>query len=461
LAPRFFAIPKFMRSRHTQPLERITGAAGPEQRLGGPAASAKEAAAAGAARVGAAALGVTAGAAKGLAAKAAKGLGESRVWRRTAAEFPGLSRMTLRLRLTHIERYVLTQTLLGVGGALAILAALVTLIDFVELSRTIGVQAKDATVMDIFGLTLMKAPADILQVFPFAFLGGVMAAFVNLNRRSELVALRAAGVSAWRFIFPAGCAAVVIGIATILVLNPIASALNDVYTRVEAQLVDGDNALHNKALWLRQGDRHTQVIIRAGAQLGAGVELRDVVLFVYKIDKSGAFQFSRRMEADQARLVDHQWVLSGVKEANPGAEATQVDEITLPSTLNQRTALERFSSPQAVPFWSLPGMIARTERAGFSATQYRLQLDQLLATPLMFAAMSVLAAACSLRLLRLGGLAQITGSGAALGFVLFFMGQFFNSLGRAEIIPPFMAAWLPPLLAILAGFTALCYTEDG
>jgi lipopolysaccharide export system permease protein len=159
--------------------------------------------------------------------------------------------------------------------------------------------------------------------------------------------------------------------------------------------------------------------------------------------------------------VNHQWVLSGVKAANPGAQATQVDEITLPSTLNQRTALERFSSPQAVPFWSLPGMISRTERAGFSATPYRLQFDQLLATPLMFAAMSVLAAAFSLRLLRLGGLAQLAGSGVALGFVLYFMGQFFNSLGKAEIIPPFMAAWLPPLLALLAGFTALCYTEDG
>jgi lipopolysaccharide export system permease protein len=446
-----------MRSRHTPPLERITGAAAPEKRIGAGAERAKGSVAS----TGAAALGVTAGAAKGLAAKAAKGLSGSRVWRRTAAEFPGLSKLTIRVRLTRIERYVLTRTLLSVGGALAILAALLTLIDFVELSRTIGVQAKDATVMDIFGLTMLDAPAKILQIFPFAFLFGVLFAYVNLNRRSELVALRAAGVSAWRFIFPAGGAAVVIGVATILILNPIASALSDVYTRVETQMVEGDNAQHNKALWLRQGDRHTQVIIRAATQLGAGVQLRDVVLFVYKIDADGAFQFSRRIEADQARLVNHRWVLSGVKEANPGAEATQVDEVTLPSTLNQRTALERFSSPQAVPFWSLPGMIARTERAGFSATPYRLQFDQLLATPLMFAAMSVLAAAFSLRLLRLGGLAQLAGSGVALGFVLYFLGQFFNSLGKAEIIPPFMAAWLPPLLALLAGFTALCYTEDG
>jgi lipopolysaccharide export system permease protein len=444
-----------MRPRHPQPLQRITGAAAPDQRSGVDAPPKKAAAA------GTATLGVTAQAAKDLAARAAKGLDGARVWRRTAAELPGVSHLTLRFRLTRIERYVLARTLLGVGGALAVLAALLTLIDFVELSRSIGVQAKDATVMDIFGLTLLEAPAKILQILPFAFLFGVLGAYVNLNRRSELVALRAAGVSAWRFIFPAVGAAVAIGFVTILVLNPIASALSDISTRVESQMLDSDGAHQDKALWLRQGDRRTQVIIRAATQLGSGVQLRDVVLFVYKIDKDGAFQFSRRIEADQARLVNHNWVLSGVKEANPGAQATQVDEVTLPSTLDQRTALERFSSPQAVPFWTLPGMIYRTERAGFSATPYRLQFDQLLATPLMFAAMSVLAAAFSLRLLRLGGLGQLAGSGVALGFVLYFLGQFFNSLGRAEIIPPFMAAWLPPLLALLAGFTALCYTEDG
>ncbi|MHB8287318.1 MAG: LptF/LptG family permease, partial [Caulobacteraceae bacterium] len=120
------------------------------------------------------------------------------VWRRSAADLPDMFK-TLRLRLTRIERYVLTRTLIGVGGALGVLSAILLLIDFVELSRTVGVRAKEASVVDIFGLTLLEVPAKILQILPFAFLFGVLAAYVNLNRRSELVALRAAGVSAWRF----------------------------------------------------------------------------------------------------------------------------------------------------------------------------------------------------------------------------------------------------------------------
>ena len=384
-----------------------------------------------------------------------------RLLRRTAADLPGRALRTFKLRLTRIERYVLTRTLIGVGGALGVLSAILVLIDFVELSRTVGLQAKEASVVDLFGLTVLDAPAKILQVLPFAFLFGVLAAFVNLNRRSELVALRAAGVSAWRFIFPAAGAAVALGLVTILLLNPIASSMSDAYQKTAQEMIQGGQIENAKPIWLVQGDRHTQIRIRAQSQLGLGVRLRDVVLFVYRIDKTGAAHFAQRIEADQARLEKRNWVLSGVRFANPGGQASRVDTLSLPSTLNERTALEHFSSPQAVPFWQLPGMIIRTSREGLSTTPYQLQFDQLLATPVMFAAMSVLAAAFSLRLLRLGGLVQLAGSGVALGFVLFFFDQFANSLGRAEIIPPSFAAWIPPLLALLAGFTLLCYTEDG
>ncbi|RZJ98212.1 MAG: LptF/LptG family permease, partial [Brevundimonas sp.] len=105
--------------------------------------------------------------------------------------------------------------------------------------------------------------------------------------------------------------------------------------------------------------------------------------------------------------------------------------------------------------------IARVENAGFSSTAYALRLQQLLATPLMFAAMSILAAAFSLRLMRLGDLARMSAAAVVLGFAFFFVNQAASAFGSAEVIPPWLAAWLPPLLTALAAFTLLFYTEDG
>jgi lipopolysaccharide export system permease protein len=77
-------------------------------------------------------------------------------------------------------------------GALAIITAIILLIDVVELSRT-SVAQSEMSIVQVAGLTLLRSPILILQLLPFVFLFGVLAAFTGLNRRSELIAMRAAG----------------------------------------------------------------------------------------------------------------------------------------------------------------------------------------------------------------------------------------------------------------------------
>ncbi len=368
----------------------------------------------------------------------------------------------IRLHLLRIETYVLAHTLRGVAGALGVIATMIMLINFVDLSRTLGGRMKDVNPTDAFYLTLLQSPSLILLLLPFTFLFGVLVAFVNLNRRSELIAMRAAGLSAWRFIMPAALAAAAIGVVTVLALNPIASALNAEFQRREAAMMENYLGEGPKPVWLRQGDGRTQVIIHARRRApGVGIRLLDVSLFRYNVRPDGHLDFRQRVDAREAVLKNRQWQLTGARSAEPGAPAEQYGTYSIPSTLDESTALERFAAPAAVPFWNLPGIISRTERAGFSATGYRLQFDQLLATPLMFAGMTFLAAAFSLRLMRLGGLARLAGAALGLGFVIFFLNQLCNALGKSDVIPPVFAAWTPPLLALLSGLTLLSYTEDG
>lgn len=368
----------------------------------------------------------------------------------------------MRTRLNRLETYVLTRTLVSVGVALAVIAAIIGLVDFVALSRDVGVRAKETSAAQLFGLTLLQSPSVILLLLPFAFLFGVLGAFVGLNRRSELIAMRAAGISAWRFIMPAAFAAAAIGVVNVLVLNPVASAMNEEFEVQKAALMNNYLGEAKKAVWLRQGDGRTQVIIRADERApGDGVRLKGVSLFAYTLDKEGSLKFSRRIDADEARLEPGRWRMIGVREGLPGGAAIRSAQLTLPSSLTARTALAKVSSAQSAPFWTLPSIIARTEAAGFSATAYRLQLQALLATPLLYAAMSMLAAAFSLRLFRSGGLSGLVASAVGLGFVFFFLNQLCSSLGKAEVIPPILAAWIPPLITLISGATLLAYTEDG
>lgn len=359
-----------------------------------------------------------------------------------------------------LQAYVLGRFLIGAGAALAVIVSVIVLIDFVELSRTLGGRL-DLTFVDLLGLTLLKSPMVILLLLPFVFLFGAMGAFVAMNRRSELVAMRAAGVSAWRFIFPAAAAALLVGVATATLLNPVASALNARFEDRQSALTEGTRGPDE--IWLRQGDDRQQVVIHARSHdtVDDVVRLRGVSVFIDDVDPSGNLSFVRRLEASEARLMPGYWRFSDVRESLPGEGSVHSERISIPSMLDHRTAMEKFVSPGAVDFWRLPETVRAAELAGYSSTGYRLRWQQLLATPVLFAAMAILGAAFSLRLMRLGDLAALVGAGVALGFVLFFIDELCGALGASEVIPPGLAAWSPPVLALLAGVTLLCYTEDG
>ena len=65
-----------------------------------------------------------------------------------------------------LERYVMGRTLASVGAALAVIAAVIILVSFVNLSREVAVRA-DVGVAQLFGLTLLQAPSVVLLLLPF------------------------------------------------------------------------------------------------------------------------------------------------------------------------------------------------------------------------------------------------------------------------------------------------------
>jgi lipopolysaccharide export system permease protein len=361
-----------------------------------------------------------------------------------------------------IERYVLGRVFGGVGAAFAVIAAVILLVEFVDLSRSVGIRT-DVGVGEIFWLSVLRGPSLALILLPFVFLFGGMAAYVGLNRRSELVAMRAAGVSAWRFILPAAAAAFAIGVLAVALLNPIASALSARFEVDRARIMQNYLGDVPQDIWLRQGDANTQIVIHAKARdtVNGYVRLRGVSLYIYQKTAGGPPEFKQRIEAAEARLMPGFWQLHDVREATAGENSVRSDSLSIRSTLDAEAAMERFATPEAISFWRLPQAIRLTEQAGFSAAGYRLRFWQLLSTPVLYAAMAVLSAAFSLRLARLGGLAGLAGAGVALGFVLFFFNQFAGALARADIIPLFAAAWAPAAVALLAGLSLLFFTEDG
>jgi lipopolysaccharide export system permease protein len=75
--------------------------------------------------------------------------------------------------------------------------------------------------------------------------------------------------------------------------------------------------------------------------------------------------------------------------------------------------------------------------------------------------MVLLATAVSLRFFRFGGVQKMVLGGILSGFLLYVLSKVTEDLSKAELMPAIVAAWLPVLAGMFAGFVALLYLEDG
>jgi lipopolysaccharide export system permease protein len=336
---------------------------------------------------------------------------------------------------------------------------LVVLIDYVELSRRMS-DAANASSWTIIKISLFRVPQVTERIFPFCVLIGAMTCYLSLSRRLELVVSRAAGMSAWQFTAPAVLAAFAIGILTTTVYNPVAASLHERSKRLEAE-VSGNvrTALQSTVtgFWVRQRSPEGQSIINAATSREQGALLSQVTAFVFDQDN----HFLERIESNSAVLRDGYWLLEDARIHAPGRPPDDRKSYRLATNLTPTQVRETFSTPETVPFWQLPHFIDMAERAGLTASGYRLQYQKLLARPFLLAAMVLLAAAFSLRFFRFGGVQIMVLGGVASGFVLYVMSKVMDDLSQAELVPPVVAAWLPALVGGLTGFVALLHQEDG
>ena len=73
-------------------------------------------------------------------------------------------------------------------------------------------------------VTLLQAPEVLYQVFPLVLMLASLVTFLRFARTSELVVMRAAGISALRLIAVPVVAALLLGVGFVAVVNPFVAA---------------------------------------------------------------------------------------------------------------------------------------------------------------------------------------------------------------------------------------------
>ena len=108
------------------------------------------------------------------------------------------------------------------------------MIDMIELLR-LSRRATDLPMSTLLWMGLLRLPAFTEILLAFAVLVGSIGALLSLNRKSELIVMRAGGMSVWQFLRPGLIVALLLGIFAVTVYNPLAAAARSESERLVAE----------------------------------------------------------------------------------------------------------------------------------------------------------------------------------------------------------------------------------
>jgi lipopolysaccharide export system permease protein len=360
-----------------------------------------------------------------------------------------------------LDRYIFWQTFFGVLVAAGAVCLAIVLVDVVEQLRNVA-GIPGAGTGTALRFTLMRTPAILEQALPFAVLVGSIVTFVRLSRSSEVVAMRASGISTWRFLSPVAVLALLFGIFTALILGPGASRLNAAYESQSQALTSNvsvsDGAGKGTSIWTR--DRGPQQYYTINYQSEQQGRYLGVTLYTFDAKDSA---FVARYDSKTAIRTNGAWTLTNATETRVGVAPTFSVQVMLPLTdvVFQNANTNSDSAARSIPIWELPTAARSAALSGGSPQRYWLQFHRKLSLPITLLAMAMIAAVLSLSTNRSGGRALMTAAAIVAGLVIYFVNDLSGALATTGLAPSWVAAWSPPLAALFIAMATVSFREDG
>ncbi|HKT76614.1 MAG TPA: LPS export ABC transporter permease LptG [Sphingobium sp.] len=304
----------------------------------------------------------------------------------------------------------------------------------------------------------LRAPQIVARFLPFSVLLGTLIMLASLNQNSEIISMKAAGLSAHQILAPL--------VASALGVALISFAFNErVVARSTASLsawqaVDYGPIPHDSGIksnpWVRDGNNLVTAAIVAGR--GNGVQLRKVEIFNRLNNSLTTIVRAPRGHYDAA---SRSWVLENALQFDVArGTQRQVGTVRFGRDIRPDQFTLAKVDPDAMTFDELRAAIGDLRDAGRPTAELEGSLWHKLSGPLSALLMPILGSVAAFGLARSGHLFVRAVMGMALGFAYFVADNFSLAMGNLGAYPPILAAWAPFFLFLLLGETVLFRTEE-
>ena len=302
----------------------------------------------------------------------------------------------------------------------------------------------------------LRAPQIIAFALPFSVLLGTLITLATLNQNSEVVSMKAGGLSAHQILALLIVASMIVAAGSFLfnemVVAPSTARLS-AWEKVDFGPVPKESNVRTN-VWVKDGDN----LINAKTVSGRGNKavLRDVT--IYTRTENG---LKTLLQGETGRFTGTGWTLEKVTEfdVRTGKESQKDQIITGESLRPDQFTLSNVNA-NGLTWLQLRSAIDQLKQAGRPTMSLEGALWHKIAKPLSAVLMPLLGAVAAFGLARSGQLFIRAVIGMALGFAYFVAENFALAMGNIGAYPPLLAAWSPFVLFFLIGETVLIRTEE-
>lgn len=330
--------------------------------------------------------------------------------------------------------------------ALVVLAVLLGLFLFVTFIDQLGDLGRgNYGAVAVARFVLLSAPRIIYELFPMAALLGAILGLSLLAADSELIVMRASGISLRQIlgsVLKVGAIFVVFAVVMGELVSPVSETMAQ-RGRAEALQYNVRQGT-NFGLWMR--DTHTYVNI--------GEVLPDLTLLRVRVFEFDSEERLRSLVyASRGRFQDGRWKLESVRQTVIGDDGFTEVNILLDAVWQTQVTPQIMSvflvRPDELSLWQLKRYISHLRENSQDTDPYELAFWTKLVLPLSTAVMVVLAIPFVFGNLRAGTMGRNLFFGIMLGLLFYVAGKAFGYIVLVYSVPPFLGATIPVVAFLL------------
>ncbi|MBN2254693.1 MAG: LPS export ABC transporter permease LptG [Deltaproteobacteria bacterium] len=343
-----------------------------------------------------------------------------------------------------LDRYVIGMFLNIFLLIVVSLIGLYLIVDFFERIRMFI--SNDATASQIVLYFAYQVPFILSLMIPVSVLLSSLLTFGILSKNSELIAMKANGVSLYRTSYPIILFAAVICLLSFFLnefVTPFTNQRAKYIKLVEVQKRERVGVFKQNQIWFRGQDgiyNFDMVDPASGTLTGVRISYLDHYM-----------NLTKRIDAARAVWGNSRWIfydaLVATFETNglPVLQRSDTLAVDLPEKPSDFTSAQKDADEMG--YFELRNYIKKIRSEGYDATRYVADAHGKIAFSLVSVILAVIGISFSLsKSERSGGISQSIAIGIVIGFSYWIVHAFALSLGRSGSLQPLVAAWTANML---------------